>query len=214
MKITKNNHYDEKYFNWQKKIGKIGGILNKFKFEKHIKEEDVLMDFGCGGGYLLDNFNNKVKYGFEINKAAHEELKAKNITVYDKFENIEDNSIDTIISNHALEHVPLPLETLKHLYTKLKTNGKIIIVIPCEQHTESGFYYKPNDVNQHLHTWCPMTFGNLATLAGFKILECDVFRHQWTPNYENEYNDKDYHKKCFRHAQKTGNIQIKLIATK
>jgi len=54
-------HYDEKYFNWQKEIGKIGGYLNKFKFEEEVKDNDILMDFGCGGGYLLDNFNNEKK---------------------------------------------------------------------------------------------------------------------------------------------------------
>lgn len=67
-----------------------------------------------------------------------------------------------------MQHVPFPLNTLKELYKKIKVNGKIIIVIPCEQPSESSFYYKSNDINQHLHTWCPMTFGNLATLAGFK----------------------------------------------
>ena len=28
------SHYNEDYFEWQKKIGSIGGYLNKFKFEK------------------------------------------------------------------------------------------------------------------------------------------------------------------------------------
>ena len=35
------------------------------------------MDFGCGGGYSLNNFNNKTKIGFEINKHAWEECKKK-----------------------------------------------------------------------------------------------------------------------------------------
>ena len=177
-------------------------------------ENDVLMDFGCGGGYLLNNFSNKEKYGFEINKCAHEELKRNNISFYDNFDDIKDNSIDTVISNHAMEHVPLPLTTLENLYSKLKKGGKIVIVIPCEQPRETAFYYKPNDFNQHLHTWCPMTFGNLVTLAGFKVIDCNVFQHQWTPNYQNEYRDRNYHKKCINYARRTGNLQIKLVATK
>lgn len=43
------SYYDEKYFEWQKECGKIGGILNKFKFESYVKNSDVLLDFGCGG---------------------------------------------------------------------------------------------------------------------------------------------------------------------
>ena len=208
------SHYDKDYFNWQKNIGKIGGILNKFKFENDVKDTDILMDFGCGGGYLLDNFNNEKKIGFEINRSAWEEIKKKGIDVYDNFDDILDNSIDTIISNHAMEHVPLPLESLKNLYKKLKPNGKIVIVIPCEQPSESIFYYKPNDVNQHLHTWCPMTFGNLVTLSGFKVEQCIPFHHQWIPSYQTDYKNKDFHEKCVEYAKKNNNIQIKLIAIK
>ena len=62
------SHYDDKYFEWQKQIGEIGGILNKFKFEEHIQNDNItLMDFGCGGGYLLNNFNVKKKIENIIN---------------------------------------------------------------------------------------------------------------------------------------------------
>lgn len=207
-------HYNDEYFNWQKNIGYVGGFLNKFKFENNVNKTDILMDFGCGGGYLLDNFENEQKFGFEINKSAIDECNRKNIKVFNNFSDIENDSIDSIISNHAMEHVPLPLETLKNLYTKLKPGGKIIIIIPCEQPSEELFYYKPNDINQHLHTWCPMTFGNLVTLAGFKVIECDVFQHKWTPTYTTEYHHPDYHQKCIDYAKQCGNYQIKLLATK
>lgn len=208
------SHYNEDYFAWQKEIGQIGGYLNKFKFEKEVNSEDILMDFGCGGGYLLENFSNKNKIGFEINRSAWGEIKKKGIEVYDNFDDISDNSIDTIISNHAMEHVPLPLETLKNLYKKLKPNGKIIVVIPCEQPTEGCFYYKPNDRNQHLHTWCPMTFGNLSTLAGFKVLNCMPITHQWCPDFKKCYKDANFHQRCIAYAKKNRNIQIRMIGTK
>jgi len=113
-----------------------------------------------------------------------------------------------------LEHVHLPLNILKELYKKLKVGGKAVIVIPCEQPSEKSFYYKQGDTNQHLHTWCPMTFGNLANLAGFKVISCDPFQHQWCPDYETSYKNEDFHKRCVEHAQRNRNIQIKLIATK
>jgi len=110
------SHYNEKYFNWQKEIGVIGGFLNKFKFESHVKDGDILMDFGCGGGYLLNNFNNKQKIGFEINKTSCIECEKHGVSVYNNFDDISNNSIDAIISNHAMEHVPLPLQSLQNLY--------------------------------------------------------------------------------------------------
>jgi len=207
-------HYDKKYFDWQKEIGVIGGFLNKFKFESHVKDGDILMDFGCGGGYLLNNFNNKQKIGFEINKAAWNECEKHGVLVHDDFDDIQDNSIDCIISNHAMEHVPLPLQILQQLYKKLKVGGTMVLVIPCEQPSERAFYYRPNDKNQHLHTWCPMTFGNLATLARFKVIECKHFQHQWCPDFKQNWNNSNFHQRCREYAIKNKNIQIKLIATK
>lgn len=208
------SHYDKDYFDWQKHVGKIGGHLNKFKFETEVKDHDILMDFGCGGGFLLNQFQNKQKIGFEINKHAHEQCKQFGIQVYDDFNDICDNSIDVVISNHALEHVPLPLESLTQLHKKVKNNGKVVIVVPCEQPYENGFDYRENDQNQHLHTWCPMTLGNLAKLAGFNVKSCTAFHHQWCPDYQENWNKPDFHKRCYEYAKKRKNYQIRLVAIK
>lgn len=208
------NHYDDKYYTWQKSIGEIGGILNKFKFEEEVDENEVLMDFGCGGGFLLQQFSNKTKIGFEINKSAWEDIKEKNIQPVDTFEDLQDNSIGIIISNHALEHVQDPFQTLKKLYTKLKIGGKIILVVPCEQPNDQTFYYKKHDINQHLFTWCPMTLGNLFNLAGFEVRSSIGIQHQWCSDFKENYNAPDFHKRCIENAKKNGNIQIKIIAEK
>jgi len=212
--MTDSKHYDKKYFMWQQSMGKIGTVLNKFKFENHINSTDVLMDFGCGGGYLLTAFKNKIKIGFEINHACWDECNKNNITVVDNYDDIDDGYIDCVISDHALEHVTLPLQTLKDLHKKIKTNGKLVIVIPCEQPSEAAFYYKEGDINQHLHTWCPMTLGNLVTLAGFKVVSCMPFQHQWCPDFKENYNKPDFHDRCIAYAKKNKNLQIKLIAIK
>jgi len=68
-------HYNKDYFDWQKQVGVVGGYLNKFKFEEHINSNNIVLDFGCGGGYLLNNFENIIRKGFEINEYAWEECK-------------------------------------------------------------------------------------------------------------------------------------------
>lgn len=51
MQVKMNEmYYGEKYFEWQKAVGEFGGRANLFKFEKYIKENDNVLDFGCGGG--------------------------------------------------------------------------------------------------------------------------------------------------------------------
>ena len=34
------SHYDDRYYTWQKSIGEIGGILNKFKFDDEVDRNE------------------------------------------------------------------------------------------------------------------------------------------------------------------------------
>jgi len=47
-------HYDAAYFDWQKNTGEFGGWANAPRFAEIIKPEDVVIDFGCGGGVLAE----------------------------------------------------------------------------------------------------------------------------------------------------------------
>ena len=208
------DYYDENYWKFQAPIGKIGGILNKFKFEEHIKPENSVLDFGCGGGFLLNEINASQKFGFEINPNARNHAKSLGIQVFDDLNKIENNSIDIVISNHAFEHVPTPLDSLKHLNRIIRPGGLLIVVIPCEQPQELEFQYRENDINQHLYTWCPQTFGNLVKLSGFEIALCGTIQHKWTEDVQKCYLDENYHERCRDYAKKVGNYQVKCIGRK
>jgi len=175
-----NLHYEKKYFDWQKSIGEFGGWANKTIYSEYISKEDIVLDFGCGGGFLLKNVECKKKIGVEINESAAETARKNGIEVYGQTDEISDNSIDIIISNNALEHTHYPLDELKKLYRKLKKDGKIIFVVPCEN---INYKYQPNDINQHLYSWSPMCIGNLFTLAGFKVIKSISYIHKWPPHY-------------------------------
>ncbi|MCL2705357.1 MAG: class I SAM-dependent methyltransferase [Spirochaetaceae bacterium] len=178
--MTSQLYYDSKYFAWQKAIGEFGGWANKTKFAAFISKEDVVLDFGCGGGYLLKNIDCKKKIGVEINSSAHETARENGLEIYQFLDNVPDNYVDKIISNNALEHTHHPLEELKKLQTKLRNSGKIIFIVPCEN---ISYKYKPEDVNQHLYSWSPMCIGNLFTLAGFSVIEVKPYIHKWPPHY-------------------------------
>lgn len=207
-------HYDATYWEFQREIGQIGGILNIFKFEDDIKPGDTVLDFGCGGGYLLSNINCARKVGVEINPHARA-IAAKSLDeTFSSIYDVPDKHVDCIISNHAIEHVENPFLIVQQLLRVLKPGGKAVIVLPCEQPTESGFFYRAGDINNHLFTWCPMTFGNLCNAAGFRVVESKDFQHQWIPSFKTEYMKPDFHQKCREHAQKTGNRQIRLVGIK
>jgi len=175
------NYYDERYFLWQSSIGEFGGWANLTKFVDYISDDDAVLDYGCGGGYLLKNICCRKKVGVDINTDALKMAWDNGIEAYTNVSDIPDESIDVIISNHALEHVKNPFLELTKLYKVLKTNGKIIFVIPCETIKTK---FKKNDINNHLYSWGPLCFGNLFKKSGFSIIESKPYMHKWPPNYK------------------------------
>ena len=175
------SHYDNEYFAWQNTIGKFGGWANYSKFSKEIKKNDRILDFGCGGGWLLALFSNAEKMGIEINDAARAFAKEHNdINAVKYAAEAPDSYFDVVISNHALEHCERPLDELRTLYKKLKPQGKITVVVPCE-HWKNR--WKKNDRNMHIYTWNPMTLGNIFSCAGFSVQSVIPLLHKWPPYY-------------------------------
>ena len=80
--LNHSDHYDADYFNWQRTIGIFGGEANSFKFQKSIKKTDIVIDFGCGGGFLLNNLNCYKKIGIEPNINARDQLKINKVEAY------------------------------------------------------------------------------------------------------------------------------------
>lgn len=178
MADQSKEYYDEDYFNWQKNFGAFGGWAELPKFSKYITPDMNVMDFGCGGGFLLKNINCKGKIGIEINDSARKILKNFGIETYKYVKDAPDDWADCIISNHALEHVTNPFHQISLLKNKLKSGGKIIFVVPSDSYS-----YRPNDINRHLYCWSPMSLGNLFNEAGYNVLESKKLIHKWPPYY-------------------------------
>ena len=192
------HYYDDNYFNnYQKKIGEFGGMANKFKFQKYIKKEHTILDFGCGGGFLLQNIKARNKFGIEINPIARNYCQNElNINCVSSIDEIKNNSIDVIISNHALEHTTNPFEIISALTKKLKKNGKIIFVVPLDSFL---YKYNQNDVNKHLYSFSPMNLGNIFSGNKLKVLKTGIIFHKWPPFWlqiKNLFGWKIFHIFC------------------
>ncbi len=206
--------YDKGYFEWQKIIGEFGGIVNLNKFTPFITVNDAVLDFGCGGGYLLKNIQCKQKIGIEINPVARKYAEELGLTVYENVSDTPDEYANVVISNHALEHVDNPLITLRDLYQKIKINGKLVFVIPYDK---ARIDWNPSDINQHLYTWNPMTLGNLFQKAGYKILSVERIWHSWHPQFDivlKAFGEQIFHFVCKIEALRTNTVQIRVIAQK
>jgi SAM-dependent methyltransferase len=206
------SHYGEHYFNdFQKEIGEFGGRANKFMFEKHILPSDTVLDFGCGGGFLLNNLNCSEKIGVELNPVARDFCNYKmGIACFETLDDIADESIDIVISSHCLEHTMNPIEIVSLLYEKLKSGGKIVIVVPLENYQYQWF---PNDVNNHLFSFSPMNLGNILQAVGFKEIKIEPVFHKWAPKYkliDRFFGFKMFHRLSWLY----GNINRNLVQVK
>jgi len=211
---SKSAHYSAEYFDWQKNIGAFGGRANLFKFREFIKPSDAVIDFGCGGGFLLHNIECSVKTGIELNPAARQRASENGIMAYSGVKELDDDCADVIISNHALEHVFSPYDELKQLSKKLKPGGLIVFVVPHEDTREE---FNPQDINQHLYTWNQQTLGNLFKAAGFDVQLVEALQHQWPDNYAEVYEqlgEQEFHRICHENAVKNNNYQIRIVAVK
>ena len=167
--------YKEDYFEWQKTLGKIGGIYDSPKFLGFVEHNDTLVDFGCGGGFILEKMPCLNKIGVEVNPTAREFCIKKGLKVVESIEEIEDTWASIIISNHVLEHVPNPIDILIQLKSKLQIGGKIIFIVPSERKVP----YNPDNIDQHLYTWAEVNLGNLFTYAGFKVIKVEFIHARW-----------------------------------
>ena len=179
---TVTGHYDYDYFfNSQKRNGEIGGKANLFKFESYIRPDDNVLDFGCGGGFLLNNITCKSKVGVELNPHARRYCQENHgILAHSSLDAIEDGVFDVVISNHCIEHVKDPYETIEKLKGKLRPGGRIVICVPLDAYS---YEWTPHDVCNHLYSFSPMNLGNILQGVGFTEISSRPLLHKWVPKY-------------------------------
>jgi 2-polyprenyl-3-methyl-5-hydroxy-6-metoxy-1,4-benzoquinol methylase len=183
MEYGQSEHYEgeagKRYFAYQNENGNLGGRLNATKFAPFVRSSDRVLDFGCGGGWLLRELSAAGKIGVELNPVARQQCVANGVAVVPEVQSVE-GLVDVIVSNHCLEHVPYPIEALRQLRSKLKSGGRLVLVVPIDD-WRSQRHYLPADLNHHLQTWTPLLMGHTLTEAGFKVDRIDVLTSAWPP---------------------------------
>jgi 2-polyprenyl-3-methyl-5-hydroxy-6-metoxy-1,4-benzoquinol methylase len=168
-----SDHYlgerGREYFGWQQGGADFRSHILKRKFIDFCSEEITLVDFGCGGGFLLDKLPASRKIGIEINSAAREHaIEVFDIECFATPEEMPSDIADVVISNHALEHVPFPIGMLRELRRILKPGGTLVLCVPIDMQRGQE-RYDENDKNNHLHTWTAQLLGNTLKEAGFRV---------------------------------------------
>ena len=170
-------------------IGKvIGAELDAAKFAPHIRNGDSVLDFACGGGFTLKTLCCQRRIGVEINPAAQEVARQNGLECYADLAEIPSAVADVAISNHALEHVPNPLQALRELHRTLRPEGTLVLVVPIDDWRTQRHFHR-DDIDHHLYTWSPQLLGNCLVEAGFdpSRVAIRVLSHAWFPGYVRAY---------------------------
>ena len=172
----------ELYFQRQSSAGIMAAEFNKFVFQPHINEQDDILEFGCGGGYMLYTLDARSKVGVDINPAARAEAARLGITTYSTLDEIKDSRFSKIITSHALEHVPNPYGALVELKPLLKPGGKLLWLSPMDDwRHKSNRRWKSDDPDMHLYAWTPLLIGNLLATAGYIPEDVSIITHAFPP---------------------------------
>jgi 2-polyprenyl-3-methyl-5-hydroxy-6-metoxy-1,4-benzoquinol methylase len=134
-----------------------------------------ILDFGCGGGFFLRicrELGAQVQ-GIEPSPFGAEITRKQNIPVFegsldDFLEQNGDQRFDVITSNHVLEHVPNPIQTLEGLRSLLAPGGVMTITVPNATSAFAKLLGKDwynTDLPFHLHQFSAMSLRCAAERA-------------------------------------------------
>lgn len=214
LSVSGESHYDSEYFDMQLEYAKVDSILDAVFFQKYIYPESNIAEFGSGGCLLLNKIQCKSKVGIEINPFARKYAESLNVKTVEKVEELEDESLDIVISTHALEHCLSPYEIVCGLYRKLKVGGKAIVVVPYEP---LSYGYMLNDISQHLYTWTERTLGNLFRAANFYIRETGTSPVAWPDNWKKIFGEvsmEEFEAISSLESSRTGYYSVYVVAEK
>lgn len=123
-----------------------------------------VFEFGVGLGKNIALLQRKS--GYDISAFAREFSQERGIPVFDDLANVPDGAFDVVLSSHVLEHLDDPYQNLELLRAKLKPGGRLILVLPVEEHRRVPFEI---DLNQHLFAWNFRTINNLLQRTGYRV---------------------------------------------
>jgi SAM-dependent methyltransferase len=113
-------------------------------FERHVNNERRFIsflqyvakkrvaDFGCGKGFFLRKIQPYCKrvIGVELEQNYVSDLNANGVECLNTLTQIDDDSLDIVVSFHVIEHLPNPLEIFSEMIRKVVSGGQILIEVP------------------------------------------------------------------------------------
>jgi SAM-dependent methyltransferase len=139
-----------------------------------------VLDVGCATGDLLlaiREAGNPNVVGVEVGTTAASVARDRGLDVHEaELDDVAfpDDSFDTAILSHTLEHVPDPLVTVREVRRILRPGGALILWLPNVESTEArvlGKHWIGYDPPRHLTTFGVSTLSTALWNAGLHVRE-------------------------------------------
>jgi len=148
-------------------------------------------DFGCGSGDFLKLIKpycvNTI--GVELELDYVNSLNNLGINCFQNLNDLEDKSLDVIVSFHVLEHLPDPVKVLIKIKSKIKSGGLVIIEVPHARDlllTLGNENYKKFTLwSQHLILHTRESLRKLLQFTGFTDVEIEGVQRYPLSNHLN-----------------------------
>ncbi len=137
--------------------------------------ERTVLDIGCGTGDFLSEMQQHGwdVQGMEPHSGARERAEKKlntSISQDQSLESLKSNSTDVITMWHVMEHVPYPVQTVRHIYRILRSGGLAVIAVPNFLSYDAGYYkehWAAYDVPRHLFHFSQAGMTDMFSAQGF-----------------------------------------------
>ncbi|MCY2995552.1 MAG: class I SAM-dependent methyltransferase [Planctomycetota bacterium] len=135
-----------------------------------------ILEYGCGIGQNLAALDQAV--GYDASREALALCRQHRIETLAKEADIPPRHFHFVLCRHVLEHVEFPLTVLRRLFSFLRDDGLLILVLPKETHRHAAL--QP-DLHRHLYCWNFRTINNLLFQAG-GVPICNRYEPMFGPN--------------------------------